>query len=137
MRRSAIYPRIPARAPSHRAARPAPVSARWLVLALAALLSFAGQNLVTQTHVHFDIEPVASTRAAPPLARHRAPASPASCPICHEAAQTAFYLIADPVALVLPVALAFWMAVPLGAAWSGRRRSHAWHSRGPPAPRLA
>jgi hypothetical protein len=133
MRRTAQRMRLPLRARDRRPARSPRVSTRWILLVLAALLSFTGQNVVTQTHVHFEgLSTAVTPAAARPAAHRRAPSSPASCPICHEAAQTAFYLIADPVALALPIALAFWMMVPAGASWPGRRRSHAWHSRGPP-----
>jgi hypothetical protein len=116
-------------------------SARWLAIVVAAMLSFVWQSFVTQTHIHFDT-PEAAARAQPlghvgllPHVAHRpAPVAPASCPICQDAAHAAFYLSPDPILLAAPAAFLLWLAVAVATPWIGRRRSHAWHSRGPPTP---
>ncbi len=135
--------RAPQATPAHagakairRGAARSPVSVRWFALVVAMLLAFTGQSIVTQTHIHLDGGPIAaSATLGVPQQTAKTPSTPdrpATCPICRQTARAGQYLAADPIAVVPPLRTLPWLVVPALAAWSGRRLSHAWHSRGPP-----
>ncbi len=108
--------------------------ARWFAVVLAALLSFTWQSIVTQTHVHPGVLAAAGHPDSQLGRRHAPPESPADCPIGRLTAQADHYLSPAPIVIAPPAAVFLWLFVPLFLPWTGRRRSHAWHSRGPPHP---
>jgi hypothetical protein len=109
---------------------------RWHLILLTALLSFAWQGFLTQTHVHF-VRGVAveqgSTRGPSTADPTRSPHSlPADCPVCSAAAYAGTYLPPAPIILLAPDHASPQLAATI---WSGsdlRHRSHAWRSRAPP-----
>ena len=118
------------------------LSKRWLAFALIALLAFAGQSVVTQSHVHFDAD--TGLTASVPLQIHGQPAhrrappdDPAHCPLCRNLAQAGHYLTPAAIVLVAPIAVAFWRSFARARPWHAHARSHAWRSRGPPARALS
>jgi hypothetical protein len=112
--------------------------ARWL--AFAALIAFAWQSIVTQSHVHFDrgaVSPAVHHDQSPPDLHRVLPRdAPVTCPICRAFAQAGHYLSPGTVILGAALASATWLTGPHGATWIGQGRSHAWYSRGPPPPRF-
>ena len=106
----------------------------------ALLIALCWQSLVTQTHLHAGSNAPASGGAIVWSVGENLTAGqtgpqdpPDNCPICHDVTQAGFYLLADAIVLAVPAVLLHWQAVPGSTAWSVRRRSHAWRSRGPPS----
>ena len=105
---------------------------------ILVLLAFAWQSFLTQTHVHFVAGDVSRSvgrqaDAALRLSRASPPADASNdCLLCREIAHAGRYLPPTPMTWArVPVSFC-WLLVsfPLcGVAW---RRSHGWHSRGPP-----
>jgi hypothetical protein len=104
------------------------------LLAVLLLLAFLWQGLLVQVHIHAPERTTASAGTAERVAAKRsADDDPATCPLCRERAQAGRYLPADPPALPRPAAVRPFRSRPPGRRWRVRKRSHAWHSRGPPA----
>lgn len=109
---------------------------RWHLILLTALLSFAWQGFVTQTHVHLAASAATAqnatggTFAAEPT--RSSPNLPADCPVCSAAAYAGTYLPPAPVTLPAPDQDTLQLAATI---WSGLDlpyRAHAWQSRAPP-----
>lgn len=116
---------------------------RWLAMVVALLVSLFGQSLVTQTHVHVDapargavLRLLHGQAAAHADHRHRAAHGSESCPLCREIAQAGHYVAPAPGGPATPLSFATLFLLPVPARIDGFVRSHAWRSRGPPAPLL-
>ncbi len=113
---------------------------RSLLLVLALLAAFLGQDVVTQSHVHplgagWDFETAVQTGGAATgaAAEKRHPAkAPADCPICRELAMAGHYLAPGPLVLPQPLSSATWLFVLPVAILAFGSRSHSWRSRAPP-----
>lgn len=105
------------------------------IFALVALIALAWQSIAIQSHVHFDSGAMqAAVHGSTRLQHRNAPAdTPADCPICRQFAHAGHYLPPVAPTLATPAAFVAWIPIVLSAAWLGRRRSHAWRSRGPPS----
>jgi hypothetical protein len=109
-----------------------------IALLLCLLAALAWQSCLTQTHLHADraagtLSSLGTVRAAAAGDDRSAPDTPATCPICQEAALSGSYVATGPVLLALPAVATAWY--PPAVSRPSRRdlRSHAWHSRAPPA----
>ena len=101
-------------------------------VALFALLAFAFQAQITQTHIH--ISPASGIAMADKSAHRIAPAKndSGSCPICQAVLHSGQFVSPSAVAMALPtVAVAF---IPLAIAAKAAREtvSHSWQGRAPP-----
>jgi len=114
------------------------MSAGFVALLLAALVAFAWQSFVTQTHIHLSDGPVATARAASTQVSGTQPAPdrPIDCPICHDGAIAGHYLSPGPVLVLAAIGATLWLFAPTASAPSRHARSHAWRSRAPPRPRI-
>jgi hypothetical protein len=104
--------------------------------ALLAMLTFAVQSYVTQTHIHFDA-PVSSdgiAKAAPNAPQGKLPfkETPANCPICQEIAMAGHYVTPGAVALVLPSQTVSIVPIDVSVPFIVEAVSHDWHGRAPP-----
>jgi hypothetical protein len=103
---------------------------------LCLLIALAWQSCLTQTHFHSD----QSARTLSSLVSVRAdtgggtlPDTPATCPICQEAALSGNYVAAGPVLLAPPAVATTWYGVAASRPVRRDLKSHAWNSRAPPA----
>lgn len=114
-----------------------PQGRRWALL-WALLIALTWQSFVTQTHVHPDRIRSAQTQSIASNGGNGDRPSPAdstdSCPICREAASAGHVLLPAPVALVAPLAAAFFVIAATAIRLSLTLRSHVWQSRAPPEP---
>jgi hypothetical protein len=102
------------------------------------LVALAWQSCLTQTHIH----PASSARVLSSLAPVRAdtgggsnsPDTPATCPICQDAALSGNYVAADAVSLAAPAVAIAWYYLAAPRPVRRDLKSHAWNSRAPPAP---
>ncbi|WP_404711848.1 hypothetical protein [Sphingomonas sp. MMS24-J13] len=106
------------------------------LFAIVALIALAWQSIVVQSHVHLDTNATPAAIHRTQTLQHRsAPAdTPADCPICRQFAHAGHYLSPGGFPFTAPAVHGFWRAIGSLAGWIGERRSHAWHSRGPPSP---
>ena len=105
-----------------------------LVVIYAAMLAFAFQGYVLQTHIHFaPATAIADTQGA--SGHHdKFPANddPANCPICQEILHSGHFVTPAAAALLLPTLAVSTIALvdqplPVVAA-----PSHSWRGRAPP-----
>jgi len=105
---------------------------------LAALLAFAWQSFVTQTHVHPapHVHSLTSIDKAEQALHSKTgePSrdQPANCPICQEIAHAGLYLLPAQVEFDMPPPAIAWVAVIPPLAAPVRLGSHIWRSRAPP-----
>jgi hypothetical protein len=108
---------------------------RFAILFLALALTW--QGFLTQGHAHFDgdgrIVATAGSASAVAVAGKSKP-SPArpACPLCEEQALFGAFLLASPVMVVAPDAIAAWYAPTRYLFSAVRSLSHSWRSRAPP-----
>jgi hypothetical protein len=107
-----------------------------IALLFCLLIALAWQSCLTQTHVHSD----QGLRAISSLASVRADTgggnpsdTPATCPICQEAALSGHYVAAGPVLLAPPAVAIAWYGPAVSRPTRRDLKSHAWNSRAPPA----
>lgn len=134
--------RLPDASRARRIAAPRTQPHGRLALIVALLLAVTWQSFVTQTHRHYDRGAIAAAAAVQegggaaldPQGKHAPSGLPDNCPICREIAHAGPVVLPAPVAIFVPVAVAFFatLAAPLGLALAGR--SHIWRSRAPPLP---
>lgn len=114
------------------------MSRPWLAVLVALVLALTWQNFLVQTHWHPG--PAAQTAAASrsAVSLKSDPQAPAdqqpSCPICLEIANATPALPSAPVALQLPLLVAFFIAAFTLAAPAPSRPAPPWQSRAPPLP---
>ncbi len=99
------------------------------------LIALAWQSCLVQTHVHSD----QGVRALSLLASVRADTgsgtpsdTPATCPICQEAALSGHYVAAGPFMLAPPAVAIAWYGPAVSRPTRRDLKSHAWNSRAPP-----
>jgi len=114
----------------------APAKGWRFAAALLAMLTFAAQSYVTQTHIHFD-SPTSSdgiTKAAPDAPHGKLPVkeTPANCPICQEIAMAGHYVTPGAVALALPSQTVSIVPLEIVVRFIVEAVSHDWHGRAPP-----
>lgn len=125
--------------------RPAPRGARrpatpraWLAVLVVLAFALSWQNFLFQTHGH--PAPAAQAAGASPaaIAPRTDPQGPVdqqkTCPICLEIANATPALPSAPVALPLPLVVAFFIAAFALAAAAPSRPAPPWQSRAPPLP---
>ncbi len=109
--------------------------------ATLALILFAFQNYVTQTHIHLlwqgapgvQVQAMGAQAQQSPAPSKKAPADdPANCPICQDVL-LAGHFTAPAVIPVLPPALIVAALQPVQLATIAiATASHSWHGRAPP-----
>jgi hypothetical protein len=113
----------------------APVRGWRLAAVMLALVTFAVQSYVTQTHIHYDmLGPAGITTAAPVAPAGKLPfkETPANCPICQEIAMAGHYVTPGAVALVLPAQSVSIVPIEIAVDLIVEAVSHDWHGRAPP-----
>jgi hypothetical protein len=116
---------------------------RWV--AVFALLAFALQTQITQTHVHFASsqafglssgdEATASAKIANKAAPQKsAPANddPAKCPICQAVMHAGQFISPSTISFALPSEAIAIIPLSLVIAIARERASHNWQGRAPP-----
>lgn len=105
------------------------------VVVLLALLTFALQSYVTQTHIHFELSSANGIAAAAPLAppgKHPFQETPANCPICQEIAMAGHYVTPGAAVLTLPSQSVSIVPLKIVVRFVVEAVSHDWHGRAPP-----
>jgi hypothetical protein len=102
------------------------------LVVLLAVLAFAFQSYVTQTHIHDDL-PQASgiVKSHAPL-HGKAPLNPASCPFCQSVALAGAFVSPANVLFHLPLAWVLSVAHVFTARAASGTIAHDWQSRAPP-----
>jgi hypothetical protein len=119
------------------------------LVAAFALIAFAFQSYLTQTHIHLlpplsapsktaAVSDSGTTKIGGDIQRHapkKAPAddNPLKCPLCQAVSYAGHFLTPSPAASLLQPALSFSI-LPLRVATPSSRESpsHNWQGRGPP-----
>ena len=117
---------------------------RRLVLAVA-LLAFALQSYLTQTHIHFATSQVFGLSSADeftPVAAHaggktdpaKAPSKddPANCPICQAVMHAGQFVSPSAISFVLPSEAVCVVPLAIVIAIARTAISHSWQGRAPP-----
>ena len=109
---------------------------------MLAMLTFALQAQITQSHIHFapasetGIDALVHALTAPPETAAQKKKStandPANCPICQVAAHTGQFTTPSAAALLLPTEAAVIVPLLLSIAVAIESTSHGWQSRAPP-----
>jgi hypothetical protein len=121
-----------------------------LFVAGLALIAFAFQSYLTQTHIHL-APPVISaehgglasvTKAAEPMVkfdRHTAPKrkapddeDPAKCPLCQAVGYAGHFVTPSSAALLLPISAISILPLAITIVSPRESPSHIWQGRGPP-----
>ncbi len=113
----------------------APAKGWRLAAVLFALLTFAVQSYVTQTHIHFDMTPASGAAIAKPVAppgKQPFHETPANCPICQEIAMAGHYVTPAAAVLALPSQSISIVPVVIAIRFIVEAVSHDWHGRAPP-----
>jgi len=113
-----------------------------VAVTLFALLVFAFQTYVVQTHIHLSPQAIGSVTVgakAPALDAQKqqpdkfpARDDPANCPICQELLHSGQFVTPSAVATLLPSLLVSVIAIVIHIAVAPEATSHTWQSRGPP-----
>ncbi len=109
-------------------------------VASLALVLFALQSYVTQTHIHFLNAAPSTAQSVPGGVAVKAPAhgklppadNPATCPICQDMALAGHYTAPGAILLTLPPLVAMPVAVLLEVPRFVATVSHIWLGRAPP-----
>jgi hypothetical protein len=115
----------------------APSSTFRLLVTAFALLTFALQSYVTQTHIHLAPGSFASYSelgAAKKQLPDKFPAQddPANCPICQEILHSGQFVTPTAAATLLPSLSVSIIAIVIHIVVAPEATSHTWQSRGPP-----
>ncbi len=116
-----------------------------IIVAWLALIAFAQQSFITQTHIHFAAGPFSSaalaqtdSAKAQKANSHSTPDKypssddPANCPICQEIAATGHFVMPAAAALTLPAQDIYAATLLLTAPAFRSAPSHGWQGRAPP-----
>lgn len=112
-------------------------------IASLALVFFAFQSFLTQTHIHLlwqgapsaYAQPLASAfDARPAPAQNRLPPAdnPATCPICQDMLVAGHFTAPGAIALVMPQQIAAYIAITAAIPAFAATISHHWRGRAPP-----
>ena len=106
-------------------------------LASLALVVFALQSYVTQTHIHFlglglPAGAITTAYKAPPSGKQNPFDNPQTCPVCQDLALVGHFTTPAAIAVLPPVFLAVAPAVLPRLAIVVPAPSHSWQSRAPP-----
>jgi hypothetical protein len=118
---------------------------RRLVLAVA-MLAFALQSYVTQTHIHYasvqafglssaDVfTPVAKDANGKAIPEKKSPANddPANCPICQAVAHAGQFVTPTAIGFALPSETVVFIPLAIAALTARETASHNWQGRAPP-----
>ena len=122
-----------------RSAHPPRDATRFLITFIA-VLAFAFQSYVTQTHIHGAPETgFASAKIAGTGANKQNPDKfpanddPANCPICQEILHTGQFVTPSAVSLLLPSLAVSIITIVVDIGVVAQTASHGWQSRAPPA----
>ena len=128
--------------------KPANTAGWRLFVASLALIAFAFQSYVTQTHIHFAAISVAS--AGQPAGeiphagksvggqldapKNKTPSNddPLKCPLCQAVGYAGHFVAPSAVAPLLPFAAISILPLAISIASSRGSPSHIWQGRGPP-----
>ena len=108
-------------------------------MAVFAMLAFAFQVQITQSHIHF--APASETgidalvhALSVQTAHKKTPSTddPANCPICQAVAHSGQFVTPSAAALLLPTEIVLFVPVFLSIAAAVESVSHGWQSRAPP-----
>jgi len=101
-----------------------------------AVLAFALQSYVTQTHVHGDaqgISEVIKITTSQVLGQHKAPANRAAdCPLCQAVVHAGVFVASGALTLYLPFVWVKTVALVTITRASSHATAHDWQSRAPP-----
>jgi hypothetical protein len=129
--------------------RPAHRAGWRLFVATFALIAFAAQSYLTQTHIHL-AQPLSTAEAALSIApdtkfgkqaeaqqgapNNKLPADedPLKCPLCQAVGYSGHFVTPSAVALLLPNAAISILPVAPAIVLLFEARSHIWQGRGPP-----
>lgn len=113
------------------------------VIASLALVFFAFQSYLTQTHIHLlwhgapdaYAQNLTGQNAKPASDRNQLPPADnsANCPICQDMLLAGHFTTPGAVALILPPQIAAVAAIAIGRPAFVATASHNWHGRAPPA----
>jgi len=111
----------------------APAKGWRFAAALLAMLTFAAQSYVTQTHIHFDsAESDIIAAAHVPPGKLPSKETPANCPICQEIAMAGHYVTPGATVLTLPSQNVSIVPLEIVVRFIVEAISHDWHGRAPP-----
>lgn len=131
LKRSAVAQRRGARSPAR------------LAVTLLALLAFALQSYVTQTHIHhassvsfgltFDAQAAKQNVSTPqPHDKYPANEDPSNCPICQEMLHAGQFVTPTALAVLAPALAVSFVALVIQSIIIARAVSHDWRGRAPP-----
>jgi len=110
-----------------------------LAITFCALMAFAFQSYVTQTHIHMTGSAAgiatASADGGKPSAQHdRYPANqdPSNCPICQDMVHSGSFITPAAIAAVAPSFAVSVIAIFIHTAIAIQPASHSWRGRAPP-----
>jgi dienelactone hydrolase len=112
-----------------------------VALVLFALLAFAFQSYVTQTHIHVGgqsfgalVQLAATDGAKSTASKDKYPANqdPSNCPICQEMVHSGSFITPSAIAALPPALAVSIVALRLEAAIAPQATSHSWRGRAPP-----
>jgi hypothetical protein len=117
---------------------------RSIVLALA-LLAFALQSFITQTHVHFastqafglsgdNFTPAAKQTGGKTAPSKKVPSNddPANCPLCQAAAHSGQFITPSAISFALPSETIAIVPLAIVVLTASETLSHGWQGRAPP-----
>jgi len=111
----------------------APAKGWRFAVALLALITFALQSYVTQTHIHFDsAESDVIAAAHVPPGKLPSKETPANCPICQEIAMAGHYVTPGAVILAPPPQAVSIVPMEIAVRFIVDAVSHDWRGRAPP-----
>jgi hypothetical protein len=105
------------------------------LVVLLAVLAFAFQSYVTQTHIHDDLPQssfIVKAVGDAPAHGKKAPLNPASCPFCQSVALAGAFVSPTNVLFHLPLAWVLSVAHVFTARATSATIAHDWQSRAPP-----
>jgi hypothetical protein len=103
-----------------------------LAITLFALLAFALQGYVTQTHIHLTRAMSASLSVPAEHEKYPSKDDPSNCPICQEILHAGAFVTPSAVPLVLPSFAVSIIATIVEIPVAARTLSHNWQGRAPP-----
>ena len=129
------------------ARRPANAGGWRLLVASFALIAFAFQSYITQTHIHFAqplsaaaklLNPADSKSVGKSAAQRSAPQNapandePVKCPLCQAVGYAGHFVTPAQAVLLLPSAAVSFLPLTIAILSSRESPSHIWQGRGPP-----
>ena len=109
-----------------------------LAITLLALIAFAFQSYLVQTHIHGLPQSVAAASSNQQVAQasqnDKVPAKPdqTNCPLCQDSLRAGNYLLPPAIAALPPTLVVTAILIAIIPSLAAKSVSHTWQSRGPP-----